>query len=44
VVRALLGHPLVDAYIGIKHHEHAERQGAADPRQQWDLRHLIELA
>jgi len=44
VVRALLGHPLVDAYIGIKHHEHAERQGAADPRQQGDLGPLIELA
>lgn len=43
-VRVLLGDPLVDAYLGIKRHEHAERQAQADPRQHWDLRHLIELA
>ncbi len=44
VVRALLGSPLVDAYIGIKRHEHAEREAQIDPRQHWDLHHLIELA
>lgn len=44
VVRGLLGDPLVDAYIGIKRHEHAEREAQIDPRQHWDMRHLIELA
>jgi glutamine synthetase len=43
-LRTLLGDALVDAYVGIKQHEHAERQALADPRAQWDLRHLIELA
>jgi glutamine synthetase len=43
-LRALFGAPLVDAYVAIKRHEHAERAALADPRQQWDLHHLIELA
>ena len=43
-LRALFGAPLVDAYVEIKRHELAERAALADPRQQWDLRHLIELA
>lgn len=43
-LRGLLGEPLVDAFVGIKRHESAERHACADPRQQWDLRHLIELA
>ncbi|MBQ0942058.1 glutamine synthetase [Ideonella sp. 4Y16] len=43
-LRAQLGAPLVDAYVGIKRHESAERQRHADPRQQWDLWHLVELA
>jgi glutamine synthetase len=43
-LRELFGAPLVDAYIAIKRHEHAERNALSDPRQQWDLVHLIELA
>ena len=43
-LRAQLGSPLLDAYIGIKRHESRERHGHPDPRQQWDLWHLIELA
>ncbi len=43
-LRRLLGAPLLDAYVAIKRHEHAERAALDDPRQQWDLRHLIELA
>jgi len=43
-VRQVLGDPLVDLFIAIKQQEHAERQALADPRAQWDLRHLIELA
>lgn len=43
-LRALFGAPLVDAFVAIKRHEHAERAALADPRGQWDLHHLIELA
>lgn len=43
-LRNLLGDPLVDLYLAIKRHEQAERAALADPRQRWDLRHLIELA
>lgn len=43
VLRRWLGDPLVDLYLALKRHEHAERSAAADPRA-WDLRHLIELA
>jgi glutamine synthetase len=43
-LRELFGAPLVDAFVAIKRHEHAERAALADPRQQWDLHHLIELA
>jgi len=43
-LRGLLGDALVDTYVAIKRHEHAERAALADPRQQWDLRHLTELA
>ena len=42
-LRALLGEPLVALYSAIKRHEHAERAALVDPRQQWDLQHLIEL-
>lgn len=42
--RDSLGDPLVDLFVALKRHEHAERQALADPRQDWDLRHLIELA
>jgi glutamine synthetase len=44
MLRELFGAPLVDAFIAIKRHEHAERAALADPRHQWDLVHLIELA
>ncbi|HEV8690856.1 MAG TPA: glutamine synthetase family protein [Ideonella sp.] len=43
-LRELFGAPLIDAFVAIKRHEHAERAALADPRQQWDLHHLIELA
>lgn len=43
-LRLLLGNPLVNAWTGIKRHESAERHAHADPRQDWDLRHLVELA
>lgn len=43
-LRVLLGEPLVNAWMGVKRHESAERQALPDPRQDWDLRHLIELA
>ncbi|WP_374675461.1 glutamine synthetase family protein [Ideonella sp.] len=43
-LRELLGAPLVDAYLGIKRHETAERNACTDPRHQWDLVHLVELA
>jgi glutamine synthetase len=43
-LRELFGAPLVDAFVAIKRHEHAERAALADPRHQWDLTHLIELA
>lgn len=43
-LRELLGEPLLQAYGAIKRHEHAQRQATADPRRDWDLRHLIELA
>lgn len=42
--REWLGDPLVELYVAIKRQEHHERQSQAHPRQQWDLRHLIELA
>jgi glutamine synthetase len=42
--RACLGEPLVDLFLALKRQEHAERQALSDPRQQWDLHHLIELA
>lgn len=43
-LRSLLGDALVDCFVAIKRHEHAERAALADPRGQWDLAHLIELA
>lgn len=42
-LRNLLGDPLIDAFIAIKRHEHAERAALPDPRTDWDLAHLIEL-
>ncbi|GAA0750710.1 glutamine synthetase family protein [Ideonella azotifigens] len=42
-LRELLGDPLVNAFIAIKRHEHAERAALAQPREQWDLTHLLEL-
>ena len=42
-LRSLLGDPLIDAFVAIKRHEHAEREALADPRTDWDLAHLIEL-
>jgi glutamine synthetase len=42
--RQWLGAPLVELFVALQRHEHQERQSHPDPRQQWDLRHLIELA
>ena len=44
LMRELFGDPLVDLYVAMKRHESAERNAAADPRQHWDLVHLLELA
>jgi glutamine synthetase len=44
VVRDILGSTLVDLFVALKRHEHDERAGLAQPRLDWDLRHLIELA
>lgn len=43
-VRDILGHPMVDLFVALKRHEHQERQACANPRQDWDMKHLIELA
>lgn len=43
-LRRWLGDPLVDLFLALKRHEHAERAACADPRTQWDLVHLTELA
>jgi glutamine synthetase len=43
-LRQALGPRLCDLFVGIKHHEHAERAACTDPRGQWDMRYLIELA
>ena len=43
-LRQALGPRLCDMFVGIKHHEHAERAACTDPRGQWDMRYLIELA
>jgi glutamine synthetase len=44
LMRELFGDPLVDLFVALKRHESAERGAAADPRHQWDLVHLVELA
>lgn len=44
VLRLALGERLCELYLAIKHHERAERKTLADPRRDWDLRYLIELA
>lgn len=43
-IRDLLGAPLVELFIALKRQEHQERAALADPRTDWDLKHLIELA
>lgn len=43
-LRRHLGTHLVDAYVGIKRHEHAERAALPNPRLDWDLVHLLHLA
>lgn len=44
VLRLALGERLCELYLAIKHHERAERKTLTDPRRDWDLRYLIELA
>jgi glutamine synthetase len=44
LMRRLFGDPLVDLFAALKRHESAERHAAVDPRQHWDLVHLVELA
>jgi glutamine synthetase len=39
-----LGRPLLDLYVALKRHEHAERAALSEPRADWDLTHLLELA
>jgi len=34
----------VDLFCAVKHHEHVQRATLADPRIDWDLTHLLELA
>ncbi len=43
-LREVLGKPLWALLQAQKRHEHAERAALAHPRQDWDLRHVIELA
>jgi glutamine synthetase len=43
-MRRHLGTHLVDAYVGIKRHEHHERAALHNPRLDWDFRHLLHLA
>lgn len=43
-LRRWFGDPLIDLFVALKRHEHQERHGVQDPRQAWDLRHLVELA
>jgi len=43
-VRDMLGAPLVDLFVALKRHEHEEREACAEPRADWDLRHLVELS
>lgn len=43
-MRRHLGTHLVDAYVGIKRHEHAERAALPNPRVDWDFLHLLHLA
>lgn len=43
-VRNTLGSPLVDLFVALKSQESSERNSKAQPVQQWDLRHLLELA
>src|SRR5262249_543596 len=44
VMRDLLGDPLVELFAAVKRHESLERNACADPRHEWDLVHLLELA
>jgi len=44
VLREVLGPVLVDFFCGIKRHESALRNAAADPRLHWDLTYLTEQA
>lgn len=43
-LRGLLGEPLVELFVALKRHELGERAAQADPRRDWDLRHLVEQA
>jgi len=43
-LRALLGDPLVDVYVALKQDEDAQRSACREPRREWDLAHLLELA
>lgn len=43
-VRDMLGSPMVDLFVALKRIEHDERQACANPRQDWDMKHLVELS
>ena len=42
--RTLLGEAMVALYAALKRNEHEERQALPNPRQDWDLAHLIDFA
>ena len=42
--RAILGEAMVALFAALKRHEHEERQALTDPRQDWDLTHLIDFS
>jgi glutamine synthetase len=43
-VRGILGEAMTELFVALKRHEHEERSAVPDPRQDWDMRHMIELA
>jgi glutamine synthetase len=44
LLRELFGDPLVELFAAVKRHESQERNACKDPRHEWDLVHLLELA
>ncbi len=42
--RASVGESMVNFFVALKRNEHEERQALVNPRQDWDLKPLIERA